>query len=78
MEILHLKGVAFSRPETYKGGGGGAHFFGKGGLFGGFFLGVIKCLGGGGGGGGSSFMERGAIMEFFIEGGRHVFFLLVF
>ena len=50
MEILHLKGVAFSRPEAYKGGGGG----------------------------GSSFMERGAIMEFFIEGGRHVFFLLVF
>ena len=49
MEILHLKGVAFSRPEAYKGGGGG-----------------------------SSFMERGAIMEFFIEGGRHVFFLLVF
>ena len=48
MEILHLKGVAFSRPEAYKGGGG------------------------------SSFMERGAIMEFFIEGGRHVFFLLVF
>ena len=27
---------------------------------------------------GSSFMERGAIVEFFIEGGRHVFFLLVF
>ena len=45
MEILHLKGVAFSRPEAYKGGGEG-----------------------------SSFMERGAIMEFFIEGGRHVLF----
>ena len=66
MEILHLKGVAFSRPEAYKGGGGGG---GGGGHF---------LVEGGGGKEGSSFMERGAIMEFFIEGGRHVFFLLVF
>ena len=50
MKILHLKGVAFSRPEAYKGEGeGGLIIYGK-----------------------------GAIMEFFIEGGRHVFFLLVF
>ena len=41
MEILHLKGVAFSRPEAYKGGGGGgggAHHLWKGELLWSFFL----------------------------------------
>ena len=45
MEILHLKGVAFSRPEAYKGGGGGGLIiYGKWRYYGVFFCGRAACV----------------------------------